>query len=243
MAPSVSHDDWELLRKIAPVPGLWLGFAWGLHPYFVLELTSEVANQRVEELRFRLDCYPKEMVAIGECGLDFLRGPTPAQRELQVEVFRAQLELARATGLPLSIHCVKAHGVLLELLRERATPPSMLHAFSGSAEVARELVAAGHYISFAANVCIPGARKVVDAARSVPDERLLIETDSPDQTPPNRRPGPNEPAFVRDVAERLAELRGVELSSLARSTFLNACRVLSLKPDQLLGDDPSRLRE
>ena len=85
-------------------------------------------------------------------------------------------------------------------------------------------------ISFAANVCIPNARKVIAAAKSVAAERLLIETDTPDQTPPARRPADNEPAFIVEVARRLAELREIPLEQLARETFANAERVLGLPP-------------
>lgn len=129
------------------------------------------------------------------------------------------------------MHCVRAHAPLLELLRERATPPSVMHGFSGSAELARQFVAAGHYISFAGNLCLSNARKVIEAARTVPDDRVLLETDSPDQTPPNRRPAANEPAFIVDIAQRLAELRSVELAELASITFDNACRVFNLRFD------------
>jgi TatD DNase family protein len=169
------------------------------------------------------------MRAIGECGLDFLRGPSTEQREHQRSVFRAQLELARETGLPLTIHCVKAHGPMVELLCERPTPPSVMHAFSGSAEVARACVAAGHYVSFAGNLLLANARKVVEAAVAVPDDRLLIETDTPDQTPPARRPADNEPAFIRDIAQRLAELRETSVEAIAAITFANAERVFGVR--------------
>ena len=171
------------------------------------------------------------MVAIGECGLDFSRTKDSEVRARQVEVFRAHVDLSRSTGLPLTIHCVKAHGPMLELLRERPCPPAAMHAFSGSAEVAAALIEAGHYISFAANVCIPNARRVIEAARAVPEDRVLIETDSPDQTPPERRPAANEPAFIVDVVERLAELRGVEPRALAEQTMTNACRLFDLTFD------------
>ena len=165
------------------------------------------------------------MIAIGECGLDFSRGKSPELRARQVAAFRGHAELARETGLPLSIHCVKAHGVLLELLREQPLPPSAMHAYSGSAELAGQLAKLGHYISFAANVCIPNARRVLAAARAVPEARLLIETDSPDQTPPGRRPAPNEPAFIVDVAARLAELREQSIKAIAALTLANAYRL------------------
>ncbi len=120
---------------------------------------------------------------------------------------------------------------MLELLREAPTPPSVLHAFSGSAEIGAALVAEGHYLSFAANVCIPGARKVHTAARATPRDRLLIETDSPDQKPPTRSAeGPNEPAFIVDVARRLAALRGEPLDELAAFTMANA-RVVFRVPE------------
>jgi TatD DNase family protein len=228
LAPAVDWADWDRLRKIAPVPGVGVYFAWGLHPFYVLEVTPKTAKELLEQLKFRMEDAPERLRAIGECGLDFLRARTPEDREHQVTVFRGHLELARATGFPLSMHCVGAHAPLLELLREGPTPPSVMHAFSGSAELAQQFVAAGHYISFAGNLCLSNARKVIAAARAVPDDRVLLETDSPDQTPPNRRPADNEPAFIVDIAQRLASVRSVELAELARTTFDNACRVFRI---------------
>jgi TatD DNase family protein len=228
LAPAVDQNDWDQLGKIAPAPGVRLYFGWGIHPFCVLEVTPNRARELLEELKFRLADPPQGLRAIGECGLDFLRARTPESREHQLEVFRGHLELARDTGLPLSMHCVHAHGPLLQLLRERPAPPSVMHAFSGSAELARQFIAAGHFISFAGNVCLSNARKAIVAARAVSEDRLLIETDSPDQTPPDRRPADNEPAFIVDIAQRLASVRGVELSELARTTFANACKVFKI---------------
>ena len=228
LAPAVDRADWDFLPQQPSVEGLELVYALGLHPFSVLEVTSDRWRDELEELELLVIRADPRMVAIGECGLDFLRAKDPETRERQVAVFRAHLELARATGLPLTIHCVKAHGPMLELLRERPGPPVVMHAFSGSAETAAALVAAGHYISFAANICIPNARRALAAARAVPSERLLVETDSPDQTPPGRRPATNDPAFIVDVVERLAELRGVEPERLAEQTTTNACRLFGL---------------
>lgn len=209
------------------VSGVVLYFSLGLHPYFVLEITSATASDLVEELKIRVMSAESGLRAIGECGLDFCRGRETEQRERQLAVFRAQLELARETGFPLTIHCVRAHGPTIALLRERPTPPSVMHAFSGSAEVARACVAAGHYVSFAGNLLLANARKVVEAALAVPDERLLIETDTPDQTPPARRPAENQPAFIVDVARRLAEIRRTSVEAIAALTFANAERVFA----------------
>lgn len=227
--PSVDRADWDKLPQIAAVAGLDLYFSLGLHPFFVLEITSASASDLVEELKLRVRNADPNMRAIGECGLDFLRGRETDQREHQLAVFRAQLELARETGLPMTIHCVRAHGPMIAMLLERPTPPSVMHAFSGSAEVARACVAAGHYVSFAGNLLLASARKVVEAALAVPDDRLLIETDTPDQTPPARRPADNEPAFIVDVATRLAQLRETSVEAIAAITYANAERVFNTR--------------
>lgn len=229
LAPSVDRADWDKLPQIEEIFGVSLYFSLGLHPFFVLEITSASASDLVEELKVRVRSAESRMRAIGECGLDFRRGPSVEQREHQLVVFRAQLELARETGLPLTIHCVKAHGPMIELLLERPTPPSVMHAFSGSAEVARACVAAGHYVSFAGNLLLAKARRVVEAAVAVPDDRLLIETDTPDQTPPARRPADNEPAFIVDIAQRLAKLRETSVEAIAAITFANAERVFRVR--------------
>jgi TatD DNase family protein len=210
------------------VPGLNLYFSLGLHPFYVGEITWEIARNQLKELQERVSSADERMRAIGECGLDFRRARSAGERAHQVAVFREQLELARITGLPLTIHCVHAHGPMVELLCERPTPPSVMHAFSGSAEVARALISAGHYVSFAGNLLLANARKVVEAAVAVPDHRVLLETDSPDQTPLARRPLPNEPAFIGDIAERLAALRDTSIEAIAARTFANAERVFGV---------------
>ncbi len=231
----MDRADWDKLPQIDVPEGFELYYSLGLHPFYVLEITLEIASDLVEELKFRVNHADDRMRALGECGLDFRRGRAVDQRAHQVAVFREQLELARATGLPLTIHCVKAHGPMVELLCERPTPASVMHAFSGSAEVARACVEAGHYVSFAANLLLANARKVVEAAVAVPDDRLLIETDSPDQTPPARRPLANEPAFIVDVAQRLAALRETSVEAIAATTFANACRVFDVDPQVGIG--------
>ncbi|MCA9681837.1 MAG: TatD family hydrolase [Myxococcales bacterium] len=230
LVPAVSADDWGLVDDPPASEGLIVLIALGLHPYFVCEITLERSNSLLEELEFRVLGAGSKLHAIGECGLDFRRsGADQEVRDRQISTFRGQLELARRVGLPLTIHCVKAHAVMQELLLERPTPPSVMHAYSGSAEMARPLIAAGHYVSFAGNLCIANARKVIEAARSVPRERLLIETDTPDQTPPGRGDVDNEPAFIVDIAARLAEVRGESLAEIAAATTDNACRLFGVK--------------
>jgi TatD DNase family protein len=227
LVPAVTAEDWLEIAQIPDLEGIEVYFSLGLHPYFVMELNKKELGDLLAKLRGRLIRKTNNLKAVGECGLHFRRGGEDT-REIQVEAFRAQIELARETGLPMTIHCVGAHQLTLELLRERPTPPSVMHAYSGSAELGAAFVEAGHYLSFAANVCIPNARKAPEAARATPRDRLLIETDTPDQTPPGRRPADNEPAFIVDVARKLAELRGESVEELAAYTWTNARRVFAL---------------
>lgn len=238
---SVDKSDWEFLSNFTTDHRVILVFALGLHPCSVAEVTRGQTRDLLDHLGLRIKRAPPGLRAIGETGLDFVRGLDSEIRQLQVEVFRGHLDLARATGLPLTIHCVHAHGALMDLLLERPTPSSVMHAFSGSAEVARRLVRAGHLVSFAGNLSQPGARKVVEAARAVPRDHLLIETDAPDQTPLVRRPRSNEPAFVVDVARRLAEVRGESLDAIADCTRANACRVFEIDERELLCELPGDL--
>ncbi len=238
---SVDNLDWQFLEDFSTKYRVVIGFALGLHPFSVAEVTPSQTRDLLDQLRIRVSSRACGLRAIGETGLDFARSRDREAREHQVAVFREHVDLARATALPLTIHCVHAHGPLLEILLERATPPSVMHAFSGSAEVARRLVRAGHYVSFAGNLSQPNARKVVESARAVAEDRLLIETDSPDQTPLVRQPRINEPAFVVDVARRLAEVRGETLDQVADSTRANACRVFQIDESALLCELPGDL--
>ncbi|MFV8751649.1 TatD family hydrolase [Nannocystaceae bacterium ST9] len=238
---SVDESDWQFLEDFSTNYCVNLVYSWGLHPWRVVEVTPSQTRDLLDQLRMRIYRRPPALCAIGETGLDFVRSRDRETREHQVAVLREHVDLARATGLPLSLHCVHAHGPMLEILLERATPASVMHAFSGSAEVARRLMRAGHYLSFAGNLDRPNARKLIESARAVARDRVLIETDSPDQTPLVRRPRSNEPAFVVDVARRLAEVRGESLDEVADSTRANACRVFRIDERALLCEFPGDL--
>lgn len=201
--------------------------ALGIHPQVLPDLDSSRDDEACEQLRTRLDT--TSVVAIGECGLDFATSiEAGAPRARQVAVLRAHLAEARRRGLPLLLHCLYAHAVLLELLAEAPLPPSILHSWSGSAELAHRFCKLGHYISFAGSLTLPRARRPGESARAVPADRLLIETDSPDQTPFARRPLRNEPAFLPDIAAAVAAARGESFAAVAEQTTTNARRVLRL---------------
>jgi len=199
-----------------------------VHPQALRDLPESGDGDLERRLLDALDRPRPSLVAIGECGLDFRSGGGEVARERQITVFDAHLAASRRTGMPLVLHCVRAHGALSERLLAAPTPPAILHAFSGSPEVATALCRAGHYISFAGSVTLPNARRPRLSAAAVARDRLLIETDSPDQTPYARRTAHdrNEPAFLVDIARAVAAIRGVPLEEIARVTTENACRAL-----------------
>jgi TatD DNase family protein len=162
-------------------------------------------------------------VAIGETGLDFYREGAP--RADQERAFAAQIELARETGKPLVIHTRAAEGeTLAQLAAEAGQLSVVMHCFSMPEQLG-ECLDRGYAISFAGNVTYPSARELADAAKRVPDERLLVETDAPYLTPQAVRKQRNEPAYVAYTAAFLAQLRGVDVDELGATLERNAARV------------------
>jgi TatD DNase family protein len=162
-------------------------------------------------------------IAIGETGLDFYRDDAPG--EDQRRAFAAQIELARATGKPLVIHSRAADEQTLAQLGEEADGVSVvMHCFS-MPEHLQECLERGYEISFAGNVTYKSAAKLAEAAASVPEERLLLETDAPYLTPQAVRKERNQPAFVMHTLAFVAELRGADPAELGAAVERNAARV------------------
>ncbi len=197
-------------------PGVYA--AAGLQPNYLNGVT-----ERDWEAVAALATQP-QVVAIGETGLDRYWPDVPFP--LQEEYFCRHIELSRRLGKPLVIHCRDAEADVLRHLRaafERGGPlRGVMHAFTGSAAAAAECLRMGLYISFAGMVSYPKAVALRETARTVPADRLLIETDSPYLPPQPVRGRRNEPAYVRHVAASLAAARGEPLESLAAATTRNA---------------------
>lgn len=191
--------------------------AVGVHPEHADTLTPDV----LDALR-KLAAFP-EVRAIGEIGMD-LHWDTNPSAEVQKKACIEQMELAHALSLPVSFHIRDAHMDMITLLKEHKSILSggIMHCFSGSWEIAREYLKLGFYISFAGPVSFKKAPKLQEAARNVPLERLLIETDSPYMAPEPVRGRRNEPGNVRYIAEKIAELRGMPFEKLAERTTQNA---------------------
>ncbi|MCR4425675.1 MAG: TatD family hydrolase [Firmicutes bacterium] len=194
----------------------------GIHPHDA----SSMAAGDIETLSELLD-EPK-VVAIGEIGLDYYRDLSP--RDRQVAVFRDQLALARERGVPVVVHNRDAHHDTLKILREFATgiPKIVMHCFSASAEMAREFMRLGCYISIAGPVTYPKAPKLAEVVRHVPLTRMLVETDSPYMAPVPHRGRPNEPAYVSLVVQKISQLKEVLPEDVARQTSANADAVFGL---------------
>lgn len=162
----------------------------------------------------------KKVVAIGEIGLDYYYDLSP--REVQQEVFIRHIDLARQLRKPIIIHDRDAHGDVMNIVKKEAKGIiGVFHCYSGSLEMAKEVLKLGFYVSFAGPVTFAKSTKLKEIAAAVPLERLLVETDSPYLTPHPHRGRRNEPAHVRLVAEEVARLRGLSLEAVAEATTQN----------------------
>jgi TatD DNase family protein len=168
------------------------------------------------------------LVAIGEIGLDFHYDLSP--RDVQREVFRRQIRLAREVRLPIIVHSREAEDETAALLEEEHAEEvgGVIHCFTGGPGLARRALALGFYISFSGIAAFPKAEPLREVARGVPADRLLIETDAPYLAPPPHRGQRNEPAFVVEVARVLAGARGVTTAEIAQQTTANFGRCLRL---------------
>ncbi len=207
--------DWpRVVQLLETHEGIYPAF--GLHPWFIADRSPD-CFRTLENLLIK---YPQ--AGVGEIGID--HAIEDRDDEDQEVVFLAQLEIARRLKRPVSIHCRRAWGRLIELLDQFGELPRgiLIHCFGGSAEVATELVRRGGYISFSGSITRPNAKKAGPAIRAVPDDRLLIETDAPDILPTTATGELNEPANLRLVLAKAAELRGIPEAELAALTFRNA---------------------
>lgn len=208
--------------------------AVGIHPHYARRLDGAA----IESLR-EMAQQPK-VVAIGEIGLDFFRDLAP--RDLQMRAFQAQLALAAALSKPVIVHDRDAHGEILHTLESWAAElhssplagrMGVLHTFSGDLAMAERAMAIGFYLSISGPVTYQDEERLPEIVRAVPLDRLLVETDSPYLPPHPYRGQRNEPAYVCLVAERVAELRGISLTTLADATTANARHLFGLAAGDL----------
>jgi TatD DNase family protein len=216
LVPAVRLDEADdLLTMAEREDGLWCSL--GVHPHDAASWSGEHDRRRLEDLV----SHPR-VVAVGECGLDFYYDH--AAREVQEAVFREQIEVAMESDLPIIVHNRESNEAMSAILQrdEFRGLRADLHSFAGGIEMARLLAPLGHYFGVSGMVTFPKAENVREALRVIPTDRLLIETDTPYLAPVPHRGRKNEPGFVVEIAERLAQELGqgfVELVELSTGNF------------------------
>lgn len=193
----------------------------GVHPHDVAEVDDKALDQLAKW------CEHDKVVAVGEIGLDYFRSQT--SKEMQAYAFAAQLDIARQMHMPVSIHDRDAHGDVMRMLKNEGKGINgILHCFSGSWEMAKELIKMDYYIAIGGAVTFKNAAKLPEIAANIPLEYLLLETDCPYLAPHPHRGTRNEPANIRPIAEFIANIRGITLEELAAATTANAARIMRM---------------
>ena len=214
----VTLKDYPAMRElIKPFPAVFS--SCGVHPLYEEPLDESLL------LSYAAD---DQVVAIGETGLDFFY--SPETKTQQIALFRTQIRVAKKLNKPLIIHTRGARQETLDILREEGAEQvgGVLHCFTESLEMAEAAMALGFYISVSGIVTFKNTKELQEVVKAIPLERLLVETDSPYLAPVPYRGQENEPAFTRNVAEFVAELRGISIEALASATTDNFFDLFSL---------------
>ncbi|HPT68953.1 MAG TPA: TatD family hydrolase [Syntrophomonas sp.] len=213
-----SQEALQLARKYRQVHAVV-----GIHPHDAQSLTPDVKEKIFAMAR------DQRVVAIGEIGLDFYRDLSP--REIQRQAFREQIKMAQEIGKPIVIHDRDAHQEVMEIIKAEKAGKNLgiMHCYSGALPMANELIKLGFYISFAGPLTFKNASKAHETAAKIPIDKILVETDCPYLSPEPFRGKLNEPANVKYVAAKLAELRNKSIDEIAYLTNLNARKVYRIK--------------
>lgn len=193
----------------------------GVHPHEVKNMT-EADIDTIAEL-----CKHDKVVAIGEIGLDYYYNYSP--KDLQKKWFERQLILAKETDMPVIIHMRDATEDTMNIIRNNPVRCGVLHCFSGSVETAKTALNLGYYISFAGPLTFKNAKGILDVAKYVPSDRILIETDSPYLSPEPVRGKRNSSLHIHHIAQKLAELREITIEELEDITYNNAKTLFGIK--------------
>jgi TatD DNase family protein len=226
---SVDLDDTEKILKLAD--GKRVFASAGVHPASALTWSKESSAARLMTL-----AHNSRVVAIGECGLDYIYDDKHpeypgATREFQAQVFEAQLVAAARMELPVIIHNREADQDTLEIIRKHRKRLSggVFHCFGSSMEVAKQVIELDFHLGFTGIVTFKNAKELQEIAAWCPLERILIETDAPYLAPTPHRGAQNEPSFVPHMAAKIAELRGLTTEEVGRVTTENAQRLFGIK--------------
>jgi len=214
-----ADDSAGLDRGLSVARDCGIKVSGGLHPHEAVHWTESL-GERLQALG-----EARAICAIGEIGLDFHYDHSP--RDQQEEAFRRQIRIARAVKLPVIVHTREADDLTIAILTEEKASDvgGVLHCFTGTQALADAALAMGLYVSFSGIACFANADPLRAVAKTVPLDRFLVETDCPFLAPPPHRGKRNEPAFVVDVARRMAEVKGISLEEFGALTVLNFDRL------------------
>lgn len=237
LMPGVAPEQWQQAAQLCTqYRGLF--YAAGIHPHWLAQQTwlqktatgllTPAAQEKIialisDEITQSIHAGAGHCVAVGECGLDNLIA-TPM--ELQQQVLITHIEAANQLQKPLIVHCVRAHNELIALLKKhRAHHGGVIHAFSGSYEVAQQYTALGFYLGIGGTITYDRAQKTRAAVTKIPLDFLLLETDAPDMPLAGKQGARNSPEYIPQIAQVLAALRGISLSDVTAATTNNALRL------------------
>ncbi len=227
LIPAVSPARWEETVRVARAGARWA--ALGIHPYALQDLDDAAVADALDALPERLRDPEGRVVAVGECGLDGTLDPARAPMARQREVLAAHLRAAVRADLPLVLHVRGAHREALEVLGREGIPSraGVVHSYSGGTEHQRAYLDLGLHLAFGGAITRPRARRPVEALRATPAERLLLETDAPDQPVAGVVRG--EPGDLVTVIRHAAAARGVDAEALATETTRNALALFAVR--------------
>ena len=196
--------------------------ALGIHP----ENADELTDERLEEIKELINNNDK-VIAVGEIGLDYYWEENPP-KEVQKETFRKQMALAKELNLPVVIHDRDAHKDTLDIMKEFPEVRGTVHCFSGSVEFAKECIKLGYYIGFTGVITFKNAKKLVQVAKEIPVDRILVETDAPFMAPVPNRGKRNRSDYIKEIIEKIAEIREIspkELNNQVNENFFKLMRI------------------
>ncbi len=220
IVPGVMKNTWQRIKSCCEeFSGLHP--CYGLHPYFI----HQHQTQDLNELKIWLD--KNKALAVGECGLDFFLKNLDV--DLQTFYFEQQLDIALEFNLPVIIHARKSTEAVINAIKKRHRLRGMIHSYSGSYEQAKQLIKLGFYLSFGGPITYEKSTRLHKLVKQLPLESILVETDAPDQPVVNAKNSRNEPAFITQVIQKLADLQHTSPQQVSHITAENACQLFNLK--------------
>ncbi len=218
-------SSYESIDKVCEITDKWefIYGALGIHPENADEFTDEVLDEIKEKIKSN-----KKIIAVGEIGLDYYWDENPP-REVQKEVFRKHMELAKELNLPVVIHDRDAHEDTLKIMKEYPEVIGTVHCFSGSVEFAKECLKLGYYIGITGVITFKNAKKLVKVVKEVPLDRLLVETDCPYMAPEPNRGKRNKSDYIEFIIEKIADIKEIDPKQLNIQVNENFMRLTKME--------------